>query len=62
MRYSVKLDQTVMQFRLEFHHCSMLVGFKALGFMSLEAGILGKDFQGVLFDDSNGLAIGTIKA
>lgn len=40
----------------------MLVGFKALGFMSLEAGILGKDFQGVLFDDSNGLAIGTIKA
>jgi hypothetical protein len=29
---------------------------------SLQADILGKDFQGVLLDDSNGLAIGTIKA
>ncbi len=62
MRYSVKLDQIVMEFRLEFHHCYMLVGFKGLGFMSLQADILGKDFQGVLLDDSNGLAIGTIKA
>jgi len=58
----VKLDQTVMQFRLEFHHRSMLVCLKAFGFMSLEADILGEDFQGVLLDDSNGLAIGTIKA
>ena len=33
MRYSVKLDQIVMEFRLEFHHCYMLVGFKALGFI-----------------------------
>jgi hypothetical protein len=33
MRYSVKLDQIVMEFRLEFHHCYMLVGFKGLGFI-----------------------------